>query len=139
MEIVHQIMTDAEIIIACIVCCLMVLDFLSGSVSAMIQHNWCTKVMREGLLHKCSLMLCMVLGIVLNFAQRYMDLGITIPVYQSISVYIALMEAGSVIENVCKANPNLVPEKLRLVLGVASQTEQGSGTDPENEGGNNGD
>lgn len=124
MEIVHKIMTDAEIIIACVVCVLMVLDFLSGSVAAMLKHNWCTKVMREGLLHKCSLMLCMVLGIVLNFAQRYMDLGITIPVYQSISVYIALMEAGSVIENVCKANPNLVPEKLRLVLGVANQTSE---------------
>lgn len=125
MEVVHQIMTDGEIIIAMVVCVLMVLDFLSGTVSALIAHDWCTKVMREGLLHKCSLILCLVLGVVLNFAQRYMDLGITIPVYQSISVYIALMEAGSVIENVCKANPNLVPEKLRAVLGVATGLAEG--------------
>lgn len=125
MEIVHQIMTDGEIIIAMVVCILMVLDFLSGTVAALIAHDWCTKVMREGLLHKCSLILCLVLGVVLNFAQRYMDLGITIPVYQSISVYIALMEAGSVIENVCKANPNLVPEKLRAVLGVATGLAEG--------------
>lgn len=119
MNVVHQIMTDAEIIIACVVCVLMVLDFISGTVAALIRGDWTTKVMREGLLHKCSLILVLVLGVVLNFAQRYMDLGITIPVYQSLSVYIALMEAGSVIENVCKANPNLVPEKLRAVLGVA--------------------
>lgn len=123
MEIVHQIMTDTEIIIACVVCCLMVLDFLSGTISAVIKHDWSTKVMREGLLHKCSLVLCMVLGVVLNVAQRYMDLGITVPVYQSISVYIALMEAGSVLENVCKANPKLVPEKLRMVMGVAKQLD----------------
>lgn len=125
MEVVHQIMTDAELVIACVVCVLMALDFLSGTVAALIAHDWCTKVMREGLLHKCSLLLCLVLGVVLNFAQRYMDLGITIPVYQSISVYIALMEAGSVIENVCKANPNLVPEKLRAVLGVATGLAEG--------------
>lgn len=125
MEVVHQIMTDGEIIIAMVVCVLMVLDFLSGTVAALIVHDWCTKVMREGLLHKCSLILCLVLGVVLNFAQRYMDLGITIPVYQSISVYIALMEAGSVIENVCKANPNMVPEKLRAVLGVATGLAEG--------------
>lgn len=125
MEVVHQIMTDGEIIIAMVVCVLMVLDFLSGTVAALIAHDWCTKVMREGLLHKCSLILCLVLGVVLNFAQRYMDLGITIPVYQSISVYIALMEAGSVIENVCKANPNMVPEKLRAVLGVATGLAEG--------------
>lgn len=75
------------------------------------------------MLHKCSLVLCMVLGVVLNVAQRYMDLGITVPVYQSISVYIALMEAGSVLENVCKANPKLVPEKLRMVMGVAKQLD----------------
>lgn len=125
MGVVHQIMTDGEIIIAMVVCVLMVLDFLSGTVAALIAHDWCTRVMREGLLHKCSLILCLVLGVVLNFAQRYMDLGITIPVYQSISVYIALMEAGSVIENVCKANPNLVPEKLRAVLGVATGLAEG--------------
>lgn len=125
MNIVHQIMTDTELIIACVVCALMVLDFLSGTVVACIQGEWATKIAREGLLHKCSLILCLVLGIVLNFAQRYMDLGITIPVYQSICVYIALMEAGSVIENVCKANPNLVPEKLRAVLGVANSLGKG--------------
>lgn len=125
MGVVHQIMTDGEIIIAMVVCVLMVLDFLSGTVAALIAHDWCTRVMREGLLHKCSLILCLVLGVVLNVAQRYMDLGITIPVYQSISVYIALMEAGSVSENVCKANPNLVPEKLRAVLGVATGLAEG--------------
>lgn len=118
---ITKVMTEGEIIIALVVGCLMALDFISGMIAALANGEWKSKIMRVGLLHKCSLVLCIVLGVVLNVAQRYMDLGITVPVYQSICVYIALMEAGSCIENVCKANPNLVPGKLKSVLGLGKQ------------------
>lgn len=120
---ITKVMTEGEIIIALVVGCLMALDFVSGMIAALANGQWKSKIMRVGLLHKCSLVLCIVLGVVLNVAQRYMDLGITIPVYQSICVYIALMEAGSCIENVCKANPNLVPGKLKSVLGLGRQED----------------
>lgn len=121
---ITKVMTEGEIIIALVVGCLMALDFISGMIAALANGQWKSKIMRVGLLHKCSLVLCIVLGVVLNVAQRYMDLGITIPVYQSICVYIALMEAGSCIENVCKANPNLVPGKLKSVLGLGRQEDK---------------
>lgn len=120
---IAKVMTEGEIIIALVVGCLMALDFISGMIAALANGEWKSKIMRVGLLHKCSLVLCIVLGVVLNVAQRYMDLGITVPVYQSICVYIALMEAGSCIENVCKANPNLVPGKLKSVLGLGKQED----------------
>lgn len=121
MNFVHQIMTDGEIKMALVVGCLMCLDFFSGVVAALVNGAWRSQAMREGLLHKCSLILCMLLGVALNAGQRYMDLGITVPAYQSICVYIALMEAGSTVENVCKANPNVVPNKLKAVLGLATE------------------
>lgn len=121
---ITKVMTEGEIIIALVVGCLMALDFISGMIAALANGQWKSKIMRVGLLHKCSLVLCIVLGVVLNVAQRYMDLGITVPVYQSICVYIALMEAGSCIENVCKANPNLVPGKLKSVLGLGRQEDK---------------
>lgn len=121
---ITKVMTEGEIIIALVVGCLMALDFISGMIAALANGQWKSKIMRVGLLHKCSLVLCIVLGVVLNVAQRYMDLGITVPVYQSICVYIALMEAGSCIENVCKANPNLVPGKLKSVLGLGKQEDE---------------
>lgn len=123
MNFVHQIMTDGEIKMALVVGCLMCLDFFSGVVAALVNGAWRSQAMREGLLHKCSLILCMLLGVALNAGQRYMDLGITIPAYQSICVYIALMEAGSTVENVCKANPNIVPNKLKAVLGLITEDD----------------
>lgn len=117
------IMTQTDGKIFCIVFCLMALDFLSGTIVAIIRHEWTSKVMREGLLHKCSLLLCVALGVVLNVGQHYLELGISIPVYQCISAYITLMEAGSVVENVCKANPQLAPKKLRAVLGLSASKD----------------
>lgn len=109
-------MTKTDGMIFAVVFSLMVLDFLSGVIGAAAAGSWSSRAMRQGLLHKCSLLLCLALGVVLNLGQGYLELGITVPVYQSISVYIALMEAGSVVENLCKANPRL--EKLRAVLGL---------------------
>lgn len=121
-----EIMTKADGLVFAVVFCAMVLDFVSGTVVAVIRHEWKSKIMREGLLHKCSLLLCVVLGVVLDMGQHYLELGIAIPAYQCISAYITLMEAGSVIENVCKVNPGLAPKKLRAVLGL-STTEDDKG------------
>ena len=118
-----EIMTKADGLVFAVVFCSMVLDFISGTVVAVIRHEWKSKIMREGLLHKCSLLLCVVLGVVLDMGQHYLELGISIPAYQCISAYITLMEAGSVIENVCKVNPGLAPKKLRAVLGLSASED----------------
>ena len=118
-----EIMTKADGLVFAVVFCAMVLDFISGTVVAVIRHEWKSKIMREGLLHKCSLLLCVVLGVVLDMGQHYLELGISIPAYQCISAYITLMEAGSVIENVCKVNPGLAPKKLRAVLGLSASED----------------
>lgn len=117
------IMTKSDGFIFTVVFCAMVLDFISGTVVAVLRHEWKSKVMREGLLHKCSLLLCVVLGVVLDIGQCYLELGISIPAYKCISAYITLMEAGSVIENVCKVNPGLAPKKLRAVLGLSANED----------------
>ena len=124
-----EIMTKTDGFIFAVVFCAMVLDFISGTVVAVIQHKWKSRIMREGLLHKCSLLLCVVLGVVLDMGQHYLELGISIPAYQCISAYITLMEAGSVIENVCKANPQLAPKKLRAVLGLSTNDDKEDNND----------
>ena len=124
-----EIMTKTDGIIFGVVFCLMVLDFLRGTIGALAAGDWNSKTMRQGLLHKCSLLLCVVLGVVLNFGQQYLDLGISIPAYQSICVYIALMETGSIIENICRANPDIVPEKLKSVLGLSGKEASHERTD----------
>lgn len=90
-----------------------VLDLITGTIKAFAEHNFASSVMREGLFHKVGSILCVALGMYADYAQQYIDLGVTIPVSGAICAYIALMEIGSIVENLAKINPEIVPEKIR--------------------------
>lgn len=94
-----------------------VLDFLSGLTKAVAKKQLSSTKMREGLFHKVALLLCMLLGAAVDVAQRYLELGVHVPVGIAICVYIVLMETGSVLENLSAVNPELVPEKLKELFG----------------------
>ena len=94
-----------------------VLDFATGITKAFATKTFTSTKMREGLFHKVGLILCMILGALVDFAQGYLDLVSAIPVAVAICVYICLMEITSIIENVCKINPQIVPDKLAALFG----------------------
>ena len=77
------------------------LDILTGYIQALINKNVDSKIMREGLLHKCLLIVAIVVGYVVEFA-----FGIT-AVAQVITIYICLMEVMSILENLKKAGLDL--------------------------------
>ena len=105
-------------IIYAITFCFIALDFLTGIVKAFATRSYKSTVMRTGLFHKVSLLLVMVLGILVDFAQGYLDLGVSIPVGGAICAYIVLMEIGSSLENVCEINPEIMPNQLTAIFGV---------------------
>lgn len=96
-----------------ITACFIVLDMITGIIKAFKEKNFTSSIMREGLFHKSGSVLCVVLGVGVDYAQRFMDLGVMIPIALPICVYISLMEIGSIIENVCTINPQIMPEKLK--------------------------
>ena len=93
------------------------LDFVTGLIKALATHSFTSTQMRQGLFHKVALLLCMILGFLVDHAQGYIDLGITVPVAAAVCVYICLMEITSIIENICKINPEIVPDKLAALFG----------------------
>lgn len=101
-----------------VVFALILLDVMAGLTAAFKNKEYKSTKMREGLYHKAGLMLCMSLGKVLGAAQGYLSVGFNVPVEQGICAYIALMEVCSIVENVCKVSPELVPKKLRSLMGI---------------------
>lgn len=89
------------------------LDFVTGLVKAFKEKNYTSKVMREGLFHKCGSILCIGFGVLVDYAQMYLDLGVAVPVATAICTYISLMECGSIIENIGAINPQIIPEKIK--------------------------
>ena len=90
-----------------------ILDMATGLVKAFKEKNYCSSIMREALFHKCGSALCVAFGVLVDYAQTLIDLGQTIPIATPICAYIILMEIGSIIENVCAINPDIMPDKLK--------------------------
>lgn len=89
------------------------LDMVTGLVKAFKDKAFTSSVMREGLFHKCGSILSVIFGSLVDYAQSYVDLGVTIPVAGAICTYIIAMECGSIIENVGKINPEIIPGKIK--------------------------
>lgn len=100
-----------------IVFAFIVLDFVTGMVKAVATQSFSSTKMREGLFHKSGLILVVILGVLVDYAQGYLDLGMTLPVAGAVCTYISLMEIASILENVCKINPDLMPDKLHQLFG----------------------
>ena len=100
-----------------------VLDMATGLVKAFKEKSYTSTVMREGLFHKCGSILTIVFGLLVDYAQTFVDIGVSIPVAVSICTYIILMECGSIIENVGKINPEIIPAKIKSYFSKLSTKE----------------
>ena len=96
-----------------IVALFIVLDFVTGLIKAFKEKAYNSSVMREGLYHKCGSALCVAFGFLVDYTQTLVDIGVTVPVAVSICVYIIIMEIGSIIENLCAINPDILPDKIK--------------------------
>lgn len=103
-----------------IVAAFIALDFVTGLVKAFAAGNFSSAKMRTGLWHKASLVLVIALGVLVDYAQVYLELGVSVPVAGAVCGYISLMEISSVLENLCEINPELMPEKLVKLFGGAA-------------------
>lgn len=88
------------------VCLLIVLDLLIGIVGAVVTKTFSSEKMRAGLLHKFTELACMALAVILD-GMLMEGLSLTFePILTGTCIYIAIMEAGSVLELVRKYNPD---------------------------------
>ena len=71
-----------------ITCAFIVLDFATGLIKAVATDKFKSSMMRQGLFHKVGEILCVALGILIQYAEGYLDLGINLPVAAAICTYI---------------------------------------------------
>lgn len=106
------------IMLPIITCVFIVFDLVSGGVDACANHVWKSAEMRKGLYHKFGSIMLVVLAYLIDYAQKFVDLGFQVPVAAGVCVYIILMELGSIVENIGGINPDLLPDKIRAILGL---------------------
>ena len=85
----------------------MALDVITGLFVSLKNKTFQSSIMREGLFHKCGSIATLLLGVLCDYGQQFLDLGFDIPVTLAICTYISVMEIGSIKENIQKLNPEI--------------------------------
>lgn len=104
--------------------CFILLDMITGIIKAFKKKEYTSTVMREGLFHKSGSILCVAFGVLVDYAQQFLDLGVSIPIAGVLCAYICTMEIGSIIENVATINPEIIPEKLKAYFKKLSDKDE---------------
>ena len=89
------------------------LDFLSGFIAAIKAKDIQSAKMRDGLFKKIGFLFCYFLAWMLDKFGPAIGLQLGIAVLPIIVLYAVSTEAVSIIENISKINPDLLPEKLK--------------------------
>lgn len=100
---------------------LILMDIVCGIVGAARNKELCSAIMRDGLYNKFGELMLLVLAIFINEAllvAPFDKMGIPPEIAYAVAIYIAIMEIISIIENICKINPELPFAKILLMFNL---------------------
>lgn len=94
------------------------LDLITGIVGAIRDGEQIkSSKLRDGLFKKVGFVFCYALGVVINYAESYLTLPFGVDLLPVICTYAIITEVVSIIENISKINPDILPEKLKELIG----------------------
>lgn len=113
-------------------------DVLTGWLKALSTGTLDSTIMRKGLFHKVGEVLAMIFGYLCEYSFPLIDVPIDLPIAAGISVYIVLMEAASIVENIAIMNPQLSGILEKFFSSEKVQTLQNGGKHLENKSADSG-
>lgn len=93
--------------IALCILAFILLDIISGLIAAVTQRSYQSSIMRAGLYHKLSELFAFIFAVVCDILLPYIGISLPLVISKGTAIYIIVMECGSIIENIGKANPDL--------------------------------
>lgn len=117
-------MDKTEMTALIVVGVMIVMDYATGLLKAVMQYDISSTKMREGLYHKAAFVAVMFLAEVIECAQQVIDLGFSVPIVVPAAVYITVTEVSSIIENLGEINPEI--KGSRLLSLFRSDKESGA-------------
>ena len=94
------------------------LDLITGIVGAIRDGEQIkSSKLRDGLFKKVGFIFCYTLGVLINYAENFLTLPFGIDLVPAICTYAIITEVVSIVENISKINPDLLPDKLKELIG----------------------
>lgn len=98
------------------------LDLITGMVVAIKRHNLMSTKLRDGLFKKVGFFVCYFLGWLMDNYGGEIGFHFDLPVLGVIVLYVCTVEISSIIENLAKLNPKIVPERILKFFNISTDT-----------------
>lgn len=107
-----------EFIVIGIVFLLVLIDYITGVVNAIMHGKLSSERMRRGLGHKFAYLAVICVALIVEYGSDYINLGIGLPVFIPVCVGICLIEITSIMENCVKINPELSGSSILNIFNI---------------------
>ena len=110
-----------EPIVIGIVFLLVLIDYITGVVNAIMHEELSSGKMRQGLGHKFSYLAIICVALIVEYGSNYINLGIELPVFIPVCAGICLIEITSIMENCVKINPGLSGSNILNIFNISKK------------------
>lgn len=114
-----------ELIVIGIVFLLVLIDYVTGVVNAVVHGELSSKTMREGFGHKFTYLAVICVALIVEYGSDYINLGIELPIFIPVCAGICLTEITSIIENCVKINPELNNSNILNIFKIDRKENNG--------------
>lgn len=118
-------MPTHELIVIGIVFLLVLIDYVTGVVNAIMHGELSSKTMREGLGHKFTYLAIICVALLVEYGSDFINLGIELPVFIPVCAGICLTEITSIMENCVKINPELSSSNILNIFSINEKENNG--------------
>ena len=94
------------------------LDLVTGLVSAIKNKDIQSSKLRDGLFKKVGFILCYFVAWLVDTKGHVVGFQLGVTILPSIILYVCTTELVSVLENISKINPDILPEKLMKLFHI---------------------
>lgn len=96
-------------------------DVVTGVLSGVKQKDLKSAKLRDGLFKKVGFIVCYVLAFLLDVYGVEVGVSLGFKALPVIISYVILTEIVSILENVHRLNPDIVPEKILSLLNISNK------------------
>lgn len=94
------------------------LDLICGVIAALKNKDLQSSKLRDGLFKKVGFMLCYFVAWLVDTQGGKIGFNLSVSILPIIVFYVCATELVSILENVCKLNSDILPEKLKELFHI---------------------
>ena len=100
------------------------LDLITGIITAVKNKDIQSAKLRDGLFKKVGFMLCYFVAWLVDTQGTRIGFQIGISILPIIILYVCTTELVSILENICKINSDILPEKLMKLFHIFDEKKE---------------